>query len=205
MGFRTTVAPSVFIVAIIWLWPDSRQSELPSRPRCCLCSSLIWLRVPASLEKYPSSGGFTIDPHFLRGDIPSSTHTFCLDFTDKVCNGDILGILWQSRWTARETFPWAATPGELTPHSTKSETPQFRFNTRWSMSPHVALPFTVLYYQVLYYFNAFPVMSSWGQAQKQGMLVALWLAEAPVKLSQWWPGVAAGCHENGQAGGVGLR
>ena len=39
---------------------------------------------------------------------------------------------------------------------------------------------------------------------KQGLSVALWLAEAPLWIGQWRHDVAAGCHENGQAG-EGLR
>lgn len=53
LELRESVILSVMIVAIIRPWPDSRHSKLPSSPRCCLCSSLIWLRVPTSLEKYP--------------------------------------------------------------------------------------------------------------------------------------------------------
>lgn len=66
-GFGKTVILSVFIVARIWLWPDSRHLKLLSSPRCCLCFPLIpppWRNAPRLWRVHywspPSTGWYTL-------------------------------------------------------------------------------------------------------------------------------------------------
>lgn len=107
-----------------------------------------------------SSGGLTIDPHFLWGNIPSSFR-----FTYKVHSTDILRTLWQEGSFSISCWP--------PPRSAKGEMFQFRFRIGADWWGFVALPFTVLYFQDFYYFIAFPGMSSWGQVQAEAVSGAL--------------------------------
>lgn len=85
------------IVYLFWRGSDSHRSQLLRGHSALLIdpdqSLPLW-------RNTPGSGGFAIDPHFLRGDIPPSTHTFSLELADKVCGGADR----RNRMTVREKF-----------------------------------------------------------------------------------------------------
>lgn len=147
-------------------WPDSHHSNNFHQVQEALCAPhWFGLESPPLWRNSSSSGGFTIDPHFLWDDIPSSTHARIQSrfypqgvqcrYSENIiaeqmgCKGKSLS---ESCHCARERQPRA------------KETLKFGFCLLWLMSLYLALPFSVLYDQALYYFNAFPVMSSWGHA-----------------------------------------
>lgn len=142
-GFGKTVILSVFIVARIWLWPDSRHLKLLSSPRCCLCFPLIpppWRNAPRLWRVHywspPSTGWYTL----------THTHTHLqsrLSWQGVQC-WYMEEIMTEQKDSERKLSPLEATLGELTPYSTRSGTSQFRFCRSWSMSLYVALPFTIL-------------------------------------------------------------
>lgn len=109
-------------------------------------------------------GAMTTPHYFCPYSVLLNTHT-------KVCNNDIRCLVREWQEKVFFSFPGGCSVS-VDPsfnHKRKSATPQFRFPALWSMRLYVALPFTVLYYQAFYYINAFPVMSSWGHPQKQGL------------------------------------
>lgn len=202
---QTSVILSIMIVAIILPWPDSHLSKLPSSPRCCLCSSLIWLRVPTSLEKYPQ-----LRRIYYWSPLPAGWYTFIHTHIQSRFHRQ--GV--QHRYTENIMTEQIDCERKVFPERLLRESwPLIQLRVkhlnldsvcadRWVFMLYCPLQYctTKLFITLMPFQWCHPEVI----LRNRGCQVEFWLAEAPLRLGQWWPSVAAGCHESGQAG-EGLR
>lgn len=146
---------------------------------------------PPPQEKYISSSrGFTIDPHSLWGDIPSSaqTHTFRLQLFDMLCAADLLKLFF---------FPWDA-PQKGWP-LIQLRMKRLILNSVYVLTDESSC--CPALYCIVLFITLMPLQWCHPEVMlKQGLSLLIWLAQAPHRFSQWQRNVAAGCHESGQAG-----